>query len=545
MITFSGSAVKSYDYVIVGSGPAGCVLAHRLSEDPSVSVLLLEAGGSDRKLIVQMPAAVPFAYMSKGLGWGYQAGPEPHLGGRFIDEKRGRVLGGSSSINAMIFNRGNPRDFDGWERLGAAGWNWRRCLPYFERMETFADSPSDWRGADGPLKVSRCKADFSIYDNFLRAGEQAGFAVTPDHNGRSQEGLHIAQAYIGDGIRSSAANAYLRPILSRANLHVRTGSRVTRVVMDGHHAVGVEVALRTGAQRIMCNREVILATGAFGSPQLLMLSGIGNPDLLRQHGIAVKLALPDVGEHLENHPGVNVQFSTEPKHSLISRLGLLGKARLGVEWLLFRRGLGTTNFFEAGAFLPTRPDVDYPNLQLEFLPLVRYLERGKLIARPGFNFWIDLSRPDSRGHVRLRSADPQDAPAIVFNHLAQASDLRDLVGGIELTRHIVAQSSLARLCKAEIAPGPAVRSRAELEAWVAANLGTSYHPSGTCRMGAGEGSVVDTVGRVHGTAGLRVVDASIMPKTVTANISATVYMLAEKISDEIRGRKPLEAAAAA
>jgi len=530
-----------YDYIIVGSGPAGCVLANRLTEDSDASVLLLEAGGSDRRLIVQMPAAVPFAYMRKDLGWGYQAGPEPHLGGRCIDEKRGRVLGGSSSINAMIFNRGNPQDFDGWAKLGLPSWSWSRCLPYFERMETYADSPSEWRGSSGPLKVSRCKADFPIYDDFLRAGEHAGFTVTPDHNGRAQEGLHIAQAYIGDGVRSSAANAYLRPVWDRANLHVRTAVHVTRVLMDGERAVGVEVGSRGGIERIECNREVILAAGAFGSPQLLMLSGIGDPDTLRQHGIEVNLPLRDVGEHLENHPGVNLQFTTDAKHSLMSRLGPVGKARLGLEWLLLRRGLGTTNFFEAGAFLRTNPNVAYANLQLEFLPLVRYLEAGKLKARAGFNFWIDLSRPASRGRVQLRSANPHDAPSIVFNHLADPSDLRDLVDGVRLTREIVAQAPLGTKCKAEFAPGAAVNSDAALEAWVAQNVGTSYHPSGTCRMGTGADSVVDAAGRVHGATALRVVDASIMPRTVTANISATVYMLAEKISDEIRGKSPLAA----
>jgi choline dehydrogenase len=305
--------------------------------------------------------------------------------------------------------------------------------------------------------------------------------------------------------------------------------------MEGELATGVEVMFQGGVERITCNREVILAAGAFGSPQLLMLSGIGDPDGLRKHGIKVNIPLRDVGEHLENHPGVNLQFTTDTKHSLMSRLSPLGKARLGIEWLLLRRGLGTTNFFEAGAFLRTNSSVDYANLQLEFLPLVRYIESGKLKARAGFNFWIDLSRPASRGRVQLLSANPTDAPSIVFNHLADPSDVRDLVDGIRLTREIVAQAPLSKKCKAELAPGAAVKSTAELEAWVAQNVGTSYHPSGTCRMGTGEGSVVDAAGRVHGATALRVVDASIMPRTVTANISATVYMLAEKISDEIRG----------
>lgn len=530
---------KIPDYIIVGSGPAGCVLASRLTEDSTTNVLVLEAGGSDRKMIIQMPAAVPFAYQSKEINWGFQSGPEPHLVGRFIDEKRGRVLGGSSCINAMIFNRGNPRDFDGWERLGAKGWNWRSCLPYFQRMETFADAPADWRGDSGPLKVSRCNATFPIYDDFLRAGEMAGFAITPDHNGRKQEGMHIAQAYIGDGVRSSASTAYLRPALNRKNLRVQTDVHVTKVLMDGLKAIGVEVVHKGETKRLMCQREVILAAGAFGSPQILMQSGIGDPDQLRPLGIQVKHALRDVGDHLENHPGVNLQFTTEKKHSLVSKLGPVGKARLGLEWLLLRQGLGTTNFFEVGAFLPTRSDVDYANVQIEILPMLRKIVNGKLIPIAGCNFWVGLARPASRGHVRLKSANPFQAPEIVFNHMAEYEDMRDLAEGIDLAHRIVAQSPLASRIKAEISPGTHM-SRKQLEAWIAANVGTSYHPSGTCRMGPGDASVVDTAGRVHGLTGLRVVDASIMPKTVTGNISATVYMMAEKISDEIRGKRPLQ-----
>lgn len=530
--------MQTPDYIIVGSGPAGCVLASRLTEDPNTNVLVLEAGGSDRKMIIQMPAAVPFAYQSKEINWGFQSGPEPHLVGRFIDEKRGRVLGGSSCINAMIFNRGNPRDFDGWEALGAKGWNWRSCLPYFMRMETFADAPSDWRGDRGPLKISRCNATFPIYDDFLRAGEMAGFAVTPDHNGRQQEGMHVAQAYIGDGIRSSASNAYLRPALSRKNLSLQTGVHVTKILLDGLRAVGVELVHKGETKRYMCQREVILAAGAFGSPQIMMQSGIGNPDQLRPLGIQVKHALRDVGEHLENHPGVNLQFTTDKKHSLMSKLDPIGKARLGLEWLLLRQGLGTTNFFEVGAFLPTRSDVDYANVQIEILPMLRKIENGKLIPSAGCNFWVGLARPASRGHVRIKSADPFQAPEIIFNHMADREDMRDLAEGVDLAHRIVSQSPLARKIKAEISPGTHM-SRKELEAWIAANIGTSYHPSGTCRMGHGDASVVDTAGRVHGMTGLRVVDASIMPRTVTGNISATVYMMAEKISDVIRGKQPL------
>lgn len=536
--------MQEIDYIIVGSGPAGSVLASRLTEDSGTQVLVLEAGGSDNKLIIKMPAAVPIAYQDKEINWGFQSGPEPYLDQRFIDEKRGRVLGGSSCINAMIFNRGNPRDFDGWEqRLGAKGWSWASCLPYFMRMETFADAPSDWRGDSGPLTISRCRVSHPLYEDLLRAGEMAGYAQTPDHNGRKQEGMHIAQAYIGGGERCSAVKAYLRPAMARPNLQVETGVHVTKILMDGFRAYGVEVIQKGEVKRFTCQREVILAAGAFGSPQIMMQSGIGDPDQLRPLGIAVKHALSDVGDHLENHPGLNLQFTTEWKHSMISEFGTLGKAKMGLEWLLLRKGLGTTNFFEVGGFLPTRPNVDYANVQIEFLPFLRRIVNGKLEGDAGFNFWVGLARPKSRGHVRLRSANPFDAPQIVFNHLEEREDMQDMVEAIDLAHRIVAEAPLARKVTSEISPGTQM-TRAELERWIPGAIGTSYHPSGTCRMGHGEASVVDTSGLVHGMTGLRVVDASIMPSTVTGNISATVYMMAEKISDEIRGKAPQKPIAA-
>lgn len=487
-----------------------------------------------------MPAAVPFVYQSKQLQWGYLSGPEPHLGGRTIDEKAGKVIGGSSSINAMIYNRGNPMDYDGWADRGLADWSYAHCLPYFRKMETFADGADQWRrGGEGPLRISRCQAEHKLYDAFLRAGEQAGFEVTPDQNGYRQEGLHVAQSFIHRGLRWSAARAYLRPALTRPNLHVMTKTLVEKVVIANGTAVGVEVTGATWPRTIACGKEVILCADAFNTPKLLMLSGVGDADELRGHGIDIVVNVREVGRNLENHPGVDLQYATRHEDSLTAQLGLLGRAALAAEWLLRRKGLGTSNFFETGAFLRTRDDVAYPNMQYEFLPLTRQLRNGRLVPVPGFQFWMDLSRPESRGAVTLRSADPADPPSIVFNHLGSRQDVKDLVDGVRLARTLVHQAAWDAYRGEELSPGPDVASDPELETYLRQRTGTSYHASGTCRMGADDEAVVDSLGRVKAVERLRVVDASIMPRVITGNLNAPILMMAEKISDRIRGAAPL------
>jgi choline dehydrogenase len=529
----------NYDYIVVGAGAAGCIVASRLTEDAASRVLLIEAGGSERTPIVDMPAAVPFAYGSKRLGWGYQAGPEPNLNGRFIDEKRGRVIGGSASINAMIYNRGNPLDFEGWAENGLKDWDYACCLPYFRKMETFSSGPDDWRGGDGPLRISRCKADHPLHDYFLRAGEQAGHSVTEDHNGYRQEGLHVAQAFIHEGYRWSSARAYLRPAASRSNLEIWSNALVHRVIIENGAATGIEVNWKGQLRTVRCNREVILCAGALNTPQLLMLSGVGDADKLRSLGIDVNAHVPEIGQNLENHPGVNIQYATDHEHSLVSQLGPLGRIRLGAEWLLFKKGLGTTNFFETGAFLKTRDDVTYPNAQFEFLPLVRLVKNGKLVAVPGFQFWVDLSRPESRGSVSLRSANPTDAPHIVFNHLQAKQDLQDMIDAVRVAREIIAQPVWNKVRKEEITPGASATSDADIARFIRENLGTSYHPSGTCRMGVDDRAVVDSDGNLKAVKNIRIVDASIMPRIVTANLAASIMMMAEKLSDRIRGKQML------
>lgn len=527
--------MPSPDYIIIGSGPAGCALAARLTEDATVSVLLLEAGGKDSALKIAMPAALPFVYQDKRLSWNEPAGPERHLDGLMIDEKRGHVLGGGTSINAMIFNRGNPRDFDGWAGQGLKSWGWSDVLPYFKRMETFAEGASSTRGGNGPVKVSRAPARHKLFEVFMRAGEQAGHARPADHNSGDQEGMHIAQTLIHQGSRMSAPRAYLRPNLHRANLQIRLHATVVRLLFDGDRAVGVLLA--DGA-RLMAGKEVIIAASTVGAAKLLLLSGVGPADELRALGIPVVLDQPNVGRNLENHPGVNLQYTAPYGDSLVSELGLFGKARLGLEWALFRRGLGASNIFEAGAFLKTYPGADYANVQFEFLPLYRRLIGNKLKVYPGFQMWIDLSRPTSRGHVRLRTANPADKPEIVFNHLQTNEDQMDMIRSVRLARDLFAQRAFDGIRQAEVTPGADAQTDDDILSWVKTAVGTSYHPAGTCRMAAdpAEG-VVDAECRVHGMNGLRVVCAAVMPRVVTGNLTASTYMIGEKIADAIRGRR--------
>ena len=495
----------------------------------------------DRSLyMLRMPAALAEPLKSERYNWNYFSEPEPYLDNRKVNYPRGRVVGGSSSINGMVYLRGNPRDYDGWARAnGLEQWSYAHCLPYFKRMETSEKGPSEFRGSGGPLKVTVPECDNPLFKAFIQAGIEAGLGFTDDVNGFRQEGVCKFERSTHKGIRSSAARRYLHPAREKGNVDLLTNIRVSRILFDGARATGVEYIENGQARSVRATSEVLLCAGAFNSPQILKLSGIGPGDELRQHGIDVKVDLPGVGENLQDHLDYLVQYHCTQPVSLYPATRPLGRLAVGLEWLLFKTGTGATNIWEAGSFFRSKPDVDYPNLQHHFAPVAISYDGNERVDGHGFQIHLSQMRPRSRGWVRLRSNNPFDPPRILFNHLMDEEDRQEIRDGIRITRHLVAQKAFDPFRGAEIAPGAHVQSDAEIDAFARAKAETSHHPSCTCRMGLDEMAVVDGDGRVHGVEGLRVVDASIMPDVVTANLNATVLMLAEKMSDRIRGRAAL------
>ncbi|KCZ86206.1 choline dehydrogenase [Hyphomonas adhaerens MHS-3] len=534
---------KTFDYIIVGAGSAGCVLANRLSADANNSVLLLEAGGSNRNLLIEMPTALSYPMASDTFNWGYYSQPEPGIDNRQISCPRGKGLGGTSSINGMVYVRGHSCDFQEWVEAGATGWGYTDCLPYFKRAETWQGGEDDYRGGAGPLGVSggnNMKGN-PLYQAFIDAGVEAGYPRTDDYNGYRQEGFGPMHMTVRGGVRESTSRAYLRPVLKRQNLTVMKHVLVDKVVFDGKRAVGV-VAQHKGKDMILrANKEIILSAGAIASPMILQRSGIGPEATLHEAGIQPVHTLPGVGQNLQDHLEVYFQFHCKQPVSLNTKLGLFSKFLIGARWLLFKTGLGATNHFESCAFIRSEAGRKSPDIQYHFLPAAMRYDGTASIKGHGFQVHVGPNKPKSRGSVTISSADPTAAPQIVFNYLQHQDDIAAWRRCIRLTREIIAQPAMDMYRGEEIQPGKNIQSDEEIDRWVRENVESAYHPCGTCRMGSAEdeGAVVDTECRVNGLDGLRVVDASIFPTVPYGNINAPTIMVAEKASDIILGKTTL------
>ncbi len=536
---------EAFDYVIVGAGSAGCVLADRLTEDGKHSVLLLEYGGSDRSIFVQMPSALSIPMGMEKYDWRYYTEPEPGLGGRRLHTPRGKVLGGSSSINGLVCVRGNAQDYERWEAEGATGWNFGAVLPYFRRMESRAEGGDSWRGDSGPLQVRCGTLENPLHAAWLAAGREAGYSLTTDINGFQQEGFGRLDMTVGGGRRCSAANAYLRPAMKRPGLAVRTRALATRILFDGGRAIGVEYRQGDALRAAHARREVIISTGSINTPKLLKLSGIGPAAELRELGIPVVRERPGVGENLQDHLEFYFQVACTQPITLYSSMGFLARARIGARWLLFKDGLGSTNHFETGGFIRSRPGIPFPDIQFHFLPLAVTYDGSSMAKEHGFQAHVGPMRSKSRGHVQLASTDPFDKPRIRFNYLSHPDDLVEMRACVRLTREIFAQKAFDPYRGREIQPGADVTSDERIDAFVRAKVESAYHPSCTCKMGRRDDpmAVVDPEGRVHGVESLRVVDSSVMPSITTGNLNAPTIMLAEKLADHIRGKSLMQAAA--
>ena len=533
--------MDEFDFVIVGAGSAGCVLAERLSADPTKRVCLIEAGGTDRNIFVQMPSAISIVVADKKIQWGYVTQPEPGLDGRQLDCPRGKILGGSSSINAMVYVRGHPSDFDEWEEHGADNWGYQHCLPYFRKAEQWTGGADAYRGDNGPLTTcTGNKLQNPLYRTFIKAGVEAGYLKTDDYNGFQQEGFCAMNMTVRNGVRCSTSKAYLKPALGRPNLDVRTNSHVRRIVFSGMRAVGVEVERKAEKYYLPVGKEVILSAGSIGSPALLQLSGVGPEQVLKNAGVQVIHNLAGVGQNLQDHLEAYLQYACLKPITLNNKMNLFNKAVIGARWLLFKTGLGATNHMESGGFIRAHAGVKWPNLQYHFFPVAMSYSGGSVYNGHGFMVCMSPTKPESRGSVSIKSPDPHDDPLIQFNYLATEQDRDDWRTCVRLTREVIAQPAMDPYRGDEISPGINVKTDDDIDSWIRQSVSTAYHPSSTCKMGKATDSnaVVDPTLRVHGMEGLRVVDASVFPTITNGNLNAPTIMVAERAADLILQRAP-------
>ena len=536
-------AEKTYHYIIVGAGSAGCVLANRLSEDANNQVLLLETGGSDKNIFIKMPTALSIPMNTEKLAWQFHTEAEPYLDNRKMHCPRGKVLGGSSSINGMVYVRGHAKDFDEWQEHGAQGWDYQSCLPYFQKAETFYLGKDAYRGDKGPLGVNNGNEMANpLYTAFIEAGKQAGYAATDDYNAAQQEGFGPMHMTVKDGVRSSASREYLDPVKSRKNLTIVTGALAEKVLLDGNKAVGVEYSINGNKMSAKASNEVVLSAGSIGSPHLLQLSGIGDSDTLTAAGVEVKHHLPGVGQNLQDHLEFYFQYKCKQPITLNGKLGLISKGLIGARWLFTRKGLGATNHFESCAFIRSKPGVEWPDIQYHFLPAAMRYDGRSAFAGHGFQVHVGHNKPKSRGAVTIKSADPTQAPKIQFNYLQHQDDIEGFRACVRLTREIIEQSAFDDYRDDEIQPGKHIQTDEEIDAFVRQATESAYHPSCSCRMGEDAMAVVNSSTQVHGIQGLRVVDSSIFPTVPNGNLNAPTIMVAEKAADMILGRPALSQA---
>ena len=532
--------MQTFDYIIVGAGSAGCVLANRLSENPKHEVLLLETGGSDKSIFIKMPTALSIPMNTDKYAWQFNTEKEPYLNNREMHCPRGKVLGGSSSINGMVYVRGHAKDFDEWEAHGAEGWNYQACLPYFQKAETWYKGNDAYRGGNGELGVNNGnEMKNPLYTAFIKAGEQAGYDITSDYNGKQQEGFGPMHMTVKDGVRSSASREYLDPVKSRKNLTIVTGALVTKVVLEDKVAKGVEYVVNGKTEPAATSNEVILSAGSIGSPHILQLSGIGDRDILEKAGVDVKHHLPGVGQNLQDHLEFYFQYKCKQPITLNRKLGLISKGLIGARWLLNRSGLGATNHFESCAFIRSKADVEWPDIQYHFLPAAIRYDGKSAFDGDGFQVHVGHNKPKSRGSVTLQSANPTVPPKILFNYLQHPDDIEGFRACVRLTREIIAQSAFDDFRDGEIQPGEHIQTDEEIDAFVREAVESAYHPSCSCKMGEDEMAVVDSQTNVHGIEGLRVVDSSIFPTIPNGNLNAPTIMVAEKAADIILGKPAL------